>query len=290
MLSGDIQEEEPVVPLRIDRVGIRGVKRRISIYTPKEHQFETVLDAYVDLPKTQRGIHMSRNVEAFVEAIEEARKKRVTSLEKVLLNACRVLLSKHPYATKAELNAKTIYYFNEDFTGKKVLQPAEMMISTSLDSEGMRWNSVSTRITGMSVCPSAQRSFHKIEGTELTKSPSHSQRVDLLIRVETPEKFFNVEHLIEASRGAFSSPTVSLLKKRDEHALIKHAFERPRFIEDLVRHAMYGIYKVLDLDGYSPETTIYVEAESYESIHPHNAFACRKTILGDLQKEASAGR
>ncbi len=288
MAPGDIQEEEPVIPLRIDRVGIKGVRRRISIYTPKEHQYEAILDAYVGLPNTQRGIHMSRNIEAFVEAIEEARKKKADSLENVLLNACRVLLSKHPYASKAELIARTLHYFTEDFTGRKISQPAEVTITSSLDNEGKNWNSVSTRIMGMTVCPSAQKSYHEMEGTELKKSPSHTQRVDLLIRVETGEKFVSMWHLIEASRAAFSSPTLTLLKKPEEYALIKHAFERPRFIEDLVRYALHHLFNVLSQDGYPPDTVIYIEAESYESIHPYNAFACRQATLRELIKEISA--
>jgi GTP cyclohydrolase-4 len=281
----DIQEEKPNVPLSIDRVGIKGVRRKISIYTPKEHQFETVLEAYVALPKTKRGIHMSRNIEAFVEAIEEARKRRVSSLEEVLKRACGFLLSKHPYATKAELVAKTLFYFLEDFTGRGVFQPAEVTITSSLDRGGRGWNTVSTKITGMTVCPSAQRTFSEAEGADLIQSPSHSQRVDLLIRVGTHDQFFDMKHLVEASQRAFSSPTVSLLKKREEYLLIKNAFERPRFIEDVLREALNHIYIVLKSSGYSLDTSIYIEAESYESIHPHNVFACREVTLGELVDE-----
>ena len=282
----DVQEEEPELPLKIDRVGIRGVKRKISIYTPKgQLQFDVVLDAYVDLPVTKRGIHMSRNIEAFVEAIEEARKEKFATLEEILLKACRGLLGKHAHATRAELSAKTCYYFEEDFTGTLVPQPAEVTLSTVVDRNGDDRKSVTVCIQGLTVCPSAQKTYHEIEKIPLPLAPSHTQRVRLQVGATTGGKFVRIEHLIDAARRAFSAPTVDLLKKPDEHELIRYAFERPRFIEDLVRHTLHNLYCTLLDDKYPSDSVLHVEAESYESIHPYNTFASRTVTLGELQKE-----
>lgn len=282
----DVQEEEPKLALKIDRVGIRGARKKVVIYTPKgELQFDVVLDAYVDLPVTKRGAHMSRNIEAFVEAIEETRKKKFATLEEILLNTCRGLLQKHPHANRAEISAKTCYYFEENFTGSRVSQPADVTISTILDRKGEDKRRVAVSVLGMTVCPSAQQMFHETEKTPLAFAPSHTQRARLQVGAVTRERFVRIEHLIKAARRAFSAPTVDLLKKPDEHTLIRHAFERPRFIEDLVRHALYNLYRTLLEDGYPSDSILHVEAESYESVHPHNTFACRTVTLGELIEE-----
>ena len=282
----DVQEEKPKLTLKIDRVGIRGVRRKIAIYTPEgQLQFDVALDAYVDLPITKRGIHMSRNIEAFVEAIEETKKEKFATLEEILLNTCRGLLQKHPNANRAELSAKTSYYFEEDFTGTRVSQPADVTISTVLNRGGEDMRSVAVSIQGMTVCPSAQRMFHETEKTPLALAPSHTQRVRLEVGTVTRGRFVRIERLIEAARHAFSAPTVDLLKKPDEHTLIRHAFERPRFIEDLVRHALHNLCRILSVDGYPLDSVLRVEAESHESVHPHNTFACRTATLEELTEE-----
>lgn len=282
----DVQEEEPEVALRISRVGIKGVRRKVTIYTPEgQLQFDIVIDAYVNLPVSKRGIHMSRNIEAFVEAIEQAQMEKPPLLEEVLLSGCRRLLQKHTYATRAEMIARTTYYYEEDFTGARAPQAADVIITAMLDRDGKDRRSVSVSILGITVCPSAQAMYSKMEKTQLPHTPSHSQRARLTLRVTTEKKFVRIEQLIDAARRAFSAPTVSLLKKSQEHLLIRHAFERPRFIEDLMRHAMHNVYRLLFADKYSKSTVLHVEAESYESVHPHNAYASRTATLRELIDE-----
>lgn len=283
---GEVQEEEPEVALRINRVGIKGVRRKVTIYTPKgELQFDVMMDAYVDLPVSKRGIHMSRNIEAFVEAIEQAQREKPPILEEVLLSGCRRLLQKHLHATRAEMIAKTTYYYEEDFTGVRTPQAADVVITAMLDRGGRDRRSVSVSILGITVCPSAQAMYSKMEKTCLPHTPSHSQRVRLTVQVTTEGRFVRLEQLIDVARRAFSAPTVGLLKKSQEHLLIRHAFERPRFIEDLVRYALYDVYRALISGKYPKNTVLHVEAESYESVHPHNSYASRTATLRELMDE-----
>lgn len=287
----EVQEEEPEVALRINRAGIKGVRRKITIHTPEGRlQFDVVIDAYVDLPVSKRGIHMSRNIEAFIEAIEEAQKEKPSMLEEVLLSGCRRLLKKHPYAARAEMIAKTTYYYNEDFTGTSAPQAADIIITTMLDRNGTDKRTVSVSILGITVCPSAQAVYRKMEKTRLPHTPSHSQRARLTVRVTTEGRFVRLEQLIDAARHAFSAPTVSLLKKSQEHLLIRQAFKRPRFIEDLVRYALHNVYHMLLSRKYPKNTILHVEAESYESVHPHNAYACRTATLHELLNEEKRKR
>ncbi|KXA92802.1 hypothetical protein AKJ64_02160 [candidate division MSBL1 archaeon SCGC-AAA259E17] len=85
----------PEIALKVDRVGIEGVRKRIVTQSPEgKLQFDTIMNAYVDLPREQRGIHMSRNVEVFEEAIERAGSERPASLEEVLSEICSNLIKK----------------------------------------------------------------------------------------------------------------------------------------------------------------------------------------------------
>lgn len=278
-----MQDEEPEIVLGVDKVGVRNVKKKFVTYTPEgKFHYDVVTDAYIDLPKTRRGAHMSRDIEVFTKAIEEARSERLESLEEILDSACWKLLERHPYASRAELIARTRYQYEEDFTGHKISEGADVTIGAQIDRNGGERKSVTIRVPGMIVCPSAQATFHEVEGTSLSRSPSHSQRAYLTIETTTEGRLVRMERLIDAARRAFSAPVVSLLKRPDEHALIRRAFERPRFIEDLARHALRNVYRILLEGEYPEDTAIKVEAESHESIHPHNVCACHESTLGEL--------
>lgn len=282
----DVQEKKPEITLEIDKVGVKGVKKKISTRTPEgDFFYDVVLDAYVDLPKTKRGTHMSRDIEAFMEAIEEANKEKSSSLEEVLEDICERLIDKHSYASRVELIAKTRHQYKEDFFRSDTSEGADITICVSLNENGGDEKSVEVEIPGLTVCPCAQQTYSDEEETDLPRTPSHTQRVNLSIKATTKEKLVRLEWLIDAARQAFSAPNVSLLKREDEYKLIKHAYERPRFIEDLIRHALHNCYLILVNEKYPKDTVLKVEAESLESIHPHNAYASRETTLKNLIEE-----
>ena len=61
---------------------------------------------------------------------------------------------------------------------------------------------------------------------------------------------------------------MKILKRPDEKAVTERAYENPVFVEDLVRNI------VLRLKEHKQITWYRVEAENFESIHNHNAYAC----------------
>ena len=284
----DVQETEPRVKLRIDRVGVRGVRTRFPLRSPWGTLiYEVELDAYVELPSNRRGIHMSRNIEAFAEAIYEAREGEHTTIEDILRNIARKLLEKHDYTSRAEVVARTAYFFD---VGPRagISEPVDVILRLRLSREGEEIRVLSISLMGFTVCPCAQHMFSSREGTELHKSPSHTQRARLTATIITDGgKVPRIDELAELLREAFSAPVFSLLKRKDEYAVIKEGFSRPRFVEDVVRHALDLIYGYLASRGFPGNTRIKVEAESYESIHPYNAYACREVSLGELASEVS---
>ena len=76
-----------------------------------------------------------------------------------------------------------------------------------------------------------------------------------------------IEDLIRLVERCASCELYSLLKRPDEKAVTERAFDRPVFVEDLVR-------EVAALSDEQENITWYrVEAENFESIHNHNAYA-----------------
>ena len=80
-------------------------------------------------------------------------------------------------------------------------------------------------------------------------------------------KFIWIEELIEIIESCGSSPVYSLLKREDEKFVTEQAYENPRFVEDMVREAWSRLSAVENITWFS------VEAENFESIHNHSAYA-----------------
>ena len=76
-----------------------------------------------------------------------------------------------------------------------------------------------------------------------------------------------VEDVIALVESSASSELYSLLKRPDEKAVTERAYENPVFVEDLVRNVALKLNAHPDVSWYK------VEAENYESIHNHNAYA-----------------
>ena len=80
--------------------------------------------------------------------------------------------------------------------------------------------------------------------------------------------FFWIEDLINIIEGCASSDIYSILKREDEKFVTERAFANPKFVEDVVR----DIAEMLKGD---PNFTWFaIEAENFESIHNHSAYAC----------------
>jgi len=95
---------------------------------------------------------------------------------------------------------------------------------------------------------------------------AHNQRGEVTVQIRSSKSIW-IEDLIAIIESSASSELFSLLKREDEKAVTERAYENPVFVEDLVRNV------VLKLNAHPDITWYKVEAENYESIHNHNAYA-----------------
>ena len=79
--------------------------------------------------------------------------------------------------------------------------------------------------------------------------------------------FFWIEDLIKLVEDSASSEVYALLKRADERYVTEQAYQRPMFVEDVVREVALKLMADPNFTWFS------VEAENFESIHNHNAYA-----------------
>ncbi|MEM0371561.1 MAG: GTP cyclohydrolase, FolE2/MptA family [Ignisphaera sp.] len=281
----DVQASKPLYSIPIARVGVREVYRRICIVSSRGN---TCLDAYIDilidLPKSQRGIHVSRNIEAMLDVFSVIEHSSFKSLEEAIENLCRELLKKHDYANSAEvrLSSTFLYEYKDLDLDVKEYVPVKLSIKSKVRRES---NNVRRKfcieVVGMTVCPCALQVCSYILNTD-EFAPSHTQRTKLKICLST-ESLIDVADLVDIALNSFSIPVFSYLKRDKECKMILKGFKNPKFAEDVVRSALYGVYRKFS-EKIDPDSLVYVSVNSFESIHPFNLSAEAKYTINDLIK------
>jgi GTP cyclohydrolase I len=100
----------------------------------------------------------------------------------------------------------------------------------------------------------------------ISERGAHNQRGQVTFSIRSSAPIW-VEDLIQLVERSASCELYSVLKRPDEKAVTERAYDNPVFVEDLVRNVAVHANR---------ETTILwyrVEAENFESIHNHNAYA-----------------
>ncbi len=280
----DVQKKSPRHAFKLTRVGVIGIKKLVSVERGgKTTMLTPVIDAFVDLPSTKKGSHMSRNLEAINEIIDNSVRKPVKGVEKLCAGIAKNLLNKHTYANYAEVGMKSDYFMERKLpSGNKTMENYEIIGKAAVKRNEEVKKSVGVKVVGMAACPCAAetvRSFLKSKKSGIT----HNQRNITSLMIEVPEKYDVEAHdLIKIVESTFSSPTYETLKRIDEARIVINAHKNPKFVEDIVREVLS---KVLEKYKKLPDDVLVtVRSESEESIHKHNAFAERVTTLGELRE------
>ena len=106
---------------------------------------------------------------------------------------------------------------------------------------------------------------------EISDNGAHNQRAIISVKVSYDEtEHVWLEDLIELIESCASCPVYPLLKRQDEKYVTEHAWENPRFVEDVLREV------VVKLRNHKTITSFEVDCEAFESIHNHSAWAYQK--------------
>jgi GTP cyclohydrolase IB len=249
----DKQSERDYRELRIDKVGVRSLRFPVQVLDKAKTLQNTVatLGMYVDLPKEFKGTHMSRFLEVLnahgsiihVDNIPDI----LFAMQQRFKSATAHLEMEFPYflTKKAPVSAL-----------EGVMDYTARFEATACGNEIDFVLTVQVGVTTLCPCSKA-----------ISRHGAHNQRGTVTLQIRS-QRVVWIEDLISLVEASASSELYSLLKREDEKAVTERAYENPVFVEDLVRNV------ALKLNA-SPDITWYkVEAENFESIHNHNAYAC----------------
>lgn len=287
----DVQNIRGDSGFKLSKVGVRGVRKPVHIKrdiggNDLKGTLFCSIDVFVDLPATQKGSHLSRNLEVIRDIVENSASRPVTGIENLATDICERLLVKHEYASEANVSIEA-EYFKDTRTpnGRATMESYKLLGRARGTRDGSIRKTLGVEVIGMTACPCAQQTV-----TEMLDYPagwpvmSHNQRNVCTVIMEMDQGLdVEANQLIDLVEGCFSSPTFELLKRDDEGAVVVNSHRNPKFVEDVVRAVLGRIVETYgDLDD---NVVLSVRSESEESIHKHNAFAERYTTLGELRNE-----
>lgn len=254
MHIADVQNMHDSRRIEIDKVGVKNVKYPITVLDKSNGFQHTVatMDMYVNLPHNFKGTHMSRFVEILHNNKNMINMKNFPNILREMkerLNAEAAHLTVNfPYFLKKEAPVTRAEGFLEYKCG----------FSASMDVTGhMQDFIVSVAVPINTLCPCSK---------EISAFGAHNQRGIASVGVKF-KKFFWIEDLISVIEGCASSDIYSILKREDEKFVTEKAFENPKFVEDVVRDIAEILHEDQNIKWFA------VEAENFESIHDHNAYA-----------------
>jgi GTP cyclohydrolase IB len=248
----DVQGSPDSRRLAIDKVGIKDMRYPIRVADKSAGVQHTVanFNMYVYLPHHFKGTHMSRFVEILngyereisVESFDTMLKQMVEKLE----------------ADSGHIEMSFPYFINKaaPVSGVQSLMDYEVTFNGEIkDGEYRHTTRVVVPVT--SLCPCSKK---------ISDYGAHNQRSHVTVSVQTND-FIWIEDLVSMVENQASCELFGLLKRPDEKYVTERAYDNPKFVEDLVRDVATMFNDDKRIDAY------VVEAENFESIHNHSAYA-----------------
>jgi len=266
----DVQASADARRVAIDKVGVKAITYPIRLRTRcartgevSEQTTVANVSMYVSLPHTQKGTHMSR----FLEVLNQHTAEPITPDQ---IPALTRAICERLNAETAHFQANFTYFIRKDapVTGQPGLMDYEVGFECTANGETDFVMSVAA--PAASLCPCSK---------EISKYGAHNQRC----RIEAKVRFTGmlwIEELVALLEGAASCPVFAVLKRPDEKWVTEHAYENPKFVEDIVRDLALALDRDKRITWYS------ISSENYESIHNHNAYAeiTRRVARGVARK------
>lgn len=248
----DVQSSADTRHIAIDRVGIKDIRHPVRVRERAGTEQHTVatFNMYVYLPHDFKGTHMSRfvqilnhhereiSVDSFKDMLTEMSQRLESEAGHIEMRFPYFVNKKAPVSGVESLLDYDVTYIGEIRHGQPTLEIKVMVPVTSL-------------------CPCSKK---------ISTYGAHNQRSHVTVQVRT-QGFVWLEELIELVEREASSELFGLLKRPDEKFVTERAYDNPKFVEDMVRDVAKQLNEDERILAY------VVEAENFESIHNHSAYA-----------------
>jgi GTP cyclohydrolase I len=248
----DTQNEPDHRNIAIDRVGVKNLRYPMRTRDKAHAEQHTIAKVAltVDLPERFKGTHMSRFVEALNACGPELHIDRVRSLLE--------MLTQRLHAECAHVDFEFPYFMEKAAPVSGIMGLIDYTVRFNATLEKGVFDFVVTVIVPVAtLCPCSK---------SISERGAHNQRGEVTFAVRSTRPVW-VEDLIQLVEQSASCELYSVLKRPDEKAVTERAYDNPVFVEDLVRNVAVRANREDAIVWYK------VEAENFESIHNHNAYA-----------------
>lgn len=248
----DVQSRADTRRIPINRVGIKDISHPVRVKDRSSGEQHTIatFNMYVNLPHNFKGTHMSR----FVEILHSHERE-------ISVDSFRSMLEE--MTDRLEADAGHIEMTFQFFVMKKapvsgvesLMNYEACLIGERRDGHTKMWIRVVVPVT--SLCPCSKK---------ISAYGAHNQRSHITIKAEIRSHIW-IEELIDIAESEASCELWGILKRPDEKYVTERAYDNPKFVEDIVRDVAVRL-------NNEPRVVSYVaEAENFESIHNHSAYA-----------------
>jgi len=248
----DVQGYADTRQIPINKVGIKDIFHPVKVKDRSRGEQHTIanFNMYVNLPHNFKGTHMSR----FVEILHHhEREISVESFGKMLAE-----MTEHLDATAGHIEMTFPYFVMK----KAPVSGVESLMNYQATIFGEHRNGktevwLKVVVPTTSLCPCSK---------EISDYGAHNQRSHITLTARLVEHMW-LEELIEIAEREASCQVYGILKRPDEKFVTERAYDNPKFVEDTVRDVAVALNKDKRVCAY------VVEAENFESIHNHSAYA-----------------
>ncbi len=248
----DVQDSLDLRQIPLQRVGVRAVRYPLAVGMagrPAQHT-TGVFNLDVALSAAKKGAHMSR----FIALLEETPGPfNLTSFRAMLSQMLEKL-----EATAGRIEVTFPYFINKTapVSGVQSLMDYQVTLIGEAQSDQTRiFLKVQVPVT--SLCPCSKK---------ISQYGAHNQRSNVTIDAELNGEIA-IEELVRMAEEEASCELWGVLKRPDEKFVTERAYDNPKFVEDLVRDVAGRLNQDERIVAY------VLEAENFESIHNHSAYA-----------------
>ncbi|MBR6126713.1 GTP cyclohydrolase I FolE2 [bacterium] len=256
----DVQNQADSRGIDIQKVGVKGLELPLTIQRKNANDIVIYSKATVgvSLPAHYKGTHMSR----FVEVLNEWRRNKTLGSD---IKGCLEAVVEKLEAKSGYLKFDFKFFINKTSPVTKVSAPMcyDCSFEGVLDNYGEEDEEykfyLGAKVPVTTLCPCSK---------EISDYGAHNQRAMVSVKITYPEdEHIWLEDLIESVEECASSALYPILKREDEKFVTEHAYDNPKFVEDVLRDVVLKLRNNDIIDSFE------VECESIESIHNHSAWA-----------------
>lgn len=249
----DTQNERDHRRIAIDRVGVKDLRYPIQVRDKAGSIQSTVatVSLAVDLPHHYKGTHMSRFIEVLNSHGPVLDVHSISGIPRELLERLN--------AQRAHIEFRFPFFLMKKAPVSKAGGLMDYEVIFEIDATRESQDFILTVLVPVTtLCPCSKA---------ISARGAHNQRGVVTYAVRFSGEPVWIEDLIRLVEKSASSELYSLLKRPDEKHVTEAAYDNPVFVEDLVRNVAAASNDQESLSWYR------VEAENFESIHNHNAWA-----------------